>query len=342
MEKHCLRILAAAALSLALACGSDPPPPAEYPPVEAPPPVVTTEPVVEPVVEEPTPPPPVQLVAGEHTPIEGDTPTLKIKSPAAGKVIRSGDVLVKLEVKNWALTADGPHLHLIVDNEPYIAIRDVSKPINVSALVRDNLGHELAEGSHVIRLFPGRGHHESVKSAGAFASLVFHVKKKSEGFAFDPAAPLLTFSRPKGCVTLGSRVLVDFFVTNAELSTESARVRYTVDGVTGDITTWAPHFIENLPEGEHTLQLTLVNVEGTPIAGPFNDTTRTFSVAKDCNPPAPAATTPAPAAATPAPAATTPAPAAATPAPAAAATPAAQPPAAAPPAASTTPPAAEK
>jgi hypothetical protein len=209
---------------------------------------------------------------------------------------------------------------MIVDNEPYIAVRDASKPINVSALVRDNLGHELAEGSHVIRLFPGHGHRESVKVAGAFASIVIHYKKKTEGFTFDPKAALLTFSRPKGCQVAGSRVLLDFFVTNAELSATAARVHYAIDGsVAGDITSWVPHYIENLPEGQHTIQLTLANADGTAIAGPFNDTTRTITVEKECAAPAPAAVpapAPAPEAApTPAPTPAPAAPAAAAPAP---------------------------
>lgn len=315
MEKHRLALsslwVSLASLGVLAACGSDPLPPAEYPAVEAPPPVVAEPVAPPPVVEAAPPPPPVQVVAGESTAITGDAPTLKIKSPTSGKVIKTGDVLIKVELKNWTLTADGTHLHLIVDNEPYIAVRDATKPINVSALVRDNLGHELAEGTHVVRLFPGHGHHESVKLASAFASLVFHYKTKTEGFVFDPKAPLLTFSRPKGCVIAGTRVLLDFFVTNTDLTTAGTRVRYTVDGsLTGDITSWAPHYIENLPEGAHALRLFLVNADGSAVPGMFNDTTRTIIVAAECAVPTPVAAPAAPTTPTPtaAPAATAPTP----------------------------------
>lgn len=294
MEKHLLVLRCFAVLALVSACGAEPPPPAEYPPVEEPPAPAVEPPAAVIAVEEAPPPPPVQVVAGESTPLEGAAPTLKIKSPAAGKLIKSGDVEIKVEIKNWTLTSDGPHVHLIVDNEPYIAVRDASKPINVSALVRDNLHHELAEGTHVVRLFPGRARHESVKLAEAFATLVFHYKKKTEGFSFNATAPLLTYSRPKGCVVAGERVLLDFFVSNAELSATGPRVRYAIDStVSGDILTWAPHFIENLPIGDHTLQLSLVDAEGNAIAGMFNDTTRTVTVAPNCDAPAPTAATPA-------------------------------------------------
>jgi hypothetical protein len=140
-----------------------------------------------------------------------------------------------------------------------------------------------------VRVFPSRAHHESVKDAGAFATVTFVYQSPTEGFAFDPRAPLLTYSRPKGCNVAGSRVLLDFFVTNATLAADGTRVRYAIDdAVTGDIASWAPHFIENLPLGEHRIRLTLVGADGAPIAGPFNDTTRTITVAESCTPPAPA------------------------------------------------------
>lgn len=59
-------------------------------------------------------------------------------------------------------------------------------------------------------------------------------------------------------------------------------MRYAIDGRGGDITAWAPHWIENLPSGEHTVRLTLVDAQGEPVPGPFNDTTRTITVAESC------------------------------------------------------------
>ncbi len=155
--------------------------------------------------------------------------------------------------------------------------------------MQDSLGHELAPGTHVLRIFASRGHHESVKDPRAFASLVFHYQERTEDHPFDADAPHLVYSRPKGCNVVGSRVLLDFYLHNLEeLSAEGHRVRYTIGDVTGEITSWQPHYIENLPVGEHQLQLTLLGPDGEPVDGPFNDTTRTFSVAESCEPAAPA------------------------------------------------------
>lgn len=228
--------------------------------------------------------PPQMVVEGEHTPLEGGVPTLRITAPRANQVIRSGPVQVRVALAGWELEMpQGRHLHLIVDDEPYIAIRSVSAPIDLEAVMQQNLGHGLAEGTHVIRMFPSRAHHESVKHQEAFATVVFHRGSRTDGFAFDPTAPLLTYSRPKGCNPLGERVLVDFFVTNAELAEGGTRVRWTLDGAqTGEITSWVPHHLENLVEGDHTLQLTLLGADGAAVPGMFNDTTRTFSVAAAC------------------------------------------------------------
>ncbi|MEC7519800.1 MAG: hypothetical protein VYE22_08040 [Myxococcota bacterium] len=230
------------------------------------------------------PPPPVQVVAGTRTPIEGDAPSLRILAPRDGATIRRGNVSLRLRLQGWELAADpGNHVHVIVDNEPYIAVRDVSEPLDLNALVQENLGHELSEGTHVVRVFPSRGHHESVKQDGAFAMVTFHYRSQTEGFELDADAPMLTFSRPKGCYPVGERVLLDFYLSHAELAEDGLRVRYDLDGaIQGDITSWVPHYLENLPALEHTLQLQLVDAEGNPVPGPFNDTTRTFRVADSC------------------------------------------------------------
>lgn len=229
------------------------------------------------------PAPPPTVVVGESAAIEGSMPTLRITAPRNGATIRTGNVSVRVNLANWELASPaGPHVHLILDNEPYIAIRDTGAPIDLNAVVLANLGHELAEGTHVLRMFPSRGHHESVKDPGAFATVTFHYRTATAGFSFDASAPLLTYSRPKGCNVSGERVLVDFFVTNATLAPGGTRVQWTLDGRTGEMTSWAPHWIENLSAGSHELRLNLLGADGTPVAGPFNDTTRTFTVADAC------------------------------------------------------------
>ena len=251
-------------------------------------PATTDDAEVSPVVGAP----PAQVVAGTNTAIDGTTPALRVTSPRNGARIARGPVNVRVALSNWSLAPDpGNHVHVIVDNEPYIAVRDVSHELDLAALVHDNLGHDLAPGTHVVRIFPSRRTHESVKTDGAFAMFTFVYGAPTQGFSFDATAPLLTFSRPKGCNVAGNRVLLDFYLTNVPtLSADGLRVHYTIDdNVSGDITSWVPHYIENLSTGQHTIRLQLMR-NGEPVAGPFNDTSRTITVDTTCpNPHAAAA-----------------------------------------------------
>jgi len=112
---------------------------------------------------------------------------------------------------------------------------------------------------------------------------VFHYRAPTADFHFDARAPLLTYSRPKGCNVAGQRVLLDFYVSNAQLAADGTHVHYAIDGSTsGDIVEWLPHWIENLRPGSPTIELNLIGRDGAPIAGPFNDTQRTITVAASC------------------------------------------------------------
>jgi hypothetical protein len=151
--------------------------------------------------------------AGSKPGVAGSTgPQLYIVSPKMDQVLTADEVTVKLDLRQYEVGPDaktgGPHVHLILDNEPYRAI------------YADGIGggrlDSLAEGTHVLRAFPSAGpkddkgalHHESRKNEGAFAWVRFHVK--SRGGASDPAAvdpvtkPTLTYSRPKGEYVFGS------------------------------------------------------------------------------------------------------------------------------------------
>lgn len=282
-------VCAVALLTPSFACGPSAEPPPEYPPLEEPAPTTTVtveqEPA-EPAEPEPPPPPPVQVVAGERTPIEGEAPSIRIQSPRSNQLVRRGNVQLRVRLRNWDLAPDpGKHVHLILDNEPYIALRDLSGTLNLNEIVQEHLGHELGSGTHVIRMFPSRGHHESVKEGTPFAMTVFSYEERSEGFEFDADAPLLTYSRPKGCYPAGERILLDFYVTNAEMGEEdgNVQVRYTIGAndegslARGTFTEWVPYWIENLPPGEHPVTLELVQ-NGEPSAGPFNRTTRNIRV----------------------------------------------------------------
>lgn len=230
----------------------------------------------------------VELVEG--TPSQPGYPeaTLQIEAPEPGASFDEGTVQAQLTVDGFALgegtegAADrglaisekGQHVHFIVDNEPYRAIYDVEQPVEVSGL---------EPGRHVLRAFPSRQWHESVKEEGAFDVTWFTVGEDGDLEGWDPEQPLLTYSRPKGTYS-GSdadSVMVDFYLDNVTIGPEDDEhaVRLTVDdSMTWTLTEWAPHYVVGLGEGDHTFRLELMTPDGSVAAGPFNSTERVITV----------------------------------------------------------------
>lgn len=258
----------------------------------------------EPVVVAPTPPPaePVRIAAGERRATPAPLPRVTITLPRNGITVREDRVEVRLAVQHWrdvANAEDHRHIHLVLDNEPYRRIDDPTQPVVLE---------HLAPGTHVLRAFPGWETHETVKEPGAFAAVMFHVGRAAENSGYNPRAPMLTYSRPKGAVNgaEADRILLDFYLANipaTAMGAQGFRVRPSIDGhAMDDLTAWAPYYIENLPDGPHTIGLQLIGRDGAPVAGPFNSTEQHITVnhaaptTPHAHPEAPAAVVPAPAA----------------------------------------------
>lgn len=241
-----------------------------------------------------TPGAPAEAAVHEHpagpeddASIPGDDPrwkkvSLRITSPKEGQMVPAGHLSVSFALKGYktpgAAPAPGqkaPHVHVIVDDTPYKADYDPSKPFDLG---------ELSEGPHTLRAFPSRPWHESLKSCGScFQTVRFWVGKKgAKPGWFDPKKPLLTYSRPKGdyAGADAKRIMVDFYLTHARLSPKGHHVLFSLDGKEQEpFTEWKPRWIEGLAPGEHTFKLTLVDAEGKPIEnGGVNATERKIEV----------------------------------------------------------------
>jgi hypothetical protein len=248
---------------------------------------------------EPPPPPPapepVRITAGERRATPTPSPRVAITAPRNGVTVREDRVEVRLAIQNWRDVAnadDHRHIHLVLDDEPYRRIDDPRQPVVLE---------HLAAGTHVLRAFPGWETHETVKDAGAYAMVVFHVGRATPGAAPGARAPMLTYSRPKGELNgaEADHVLLDFYLANvpaAQMGPAGFRVRPSIDGhAMDDLTAWVPYYIDNLPDGPHTIGLQLIGSDGAPVPGPFNTTEHRVTVnhagtaAPHAHPAAPAA-----------------------------------------------------
>ena len=253
---------------------------------------------------------------GKNADVSSHGPQLHITSPRMDQTFadpQKAEVLFDLRDYDIGKVDDGKsgqHIHLIVDNMPYEAVYDASKPIPLRDFAARKPGQitapPLAEGTHVIRAFPSAGpkdargmlHHESWKNPGAFAWVRFNVVKAGGDLeGFDANKPTLTYSRPKGEYKVGSpeleRFMIDFYVTGTALQKGGNGVRATLDGKQlvlksdkGDvegkaiITTWQRQEIPSPAVGEHEMLLELVDRDEKLVEGPFNATTRKFKVSE--------------------------------------------------------------
>ncbi len=214
-----------------------------------------------------------------------DQANLTLKSATPGD---SGKYTFNFEVSEFELGAQtepkpdvnlansdmGQHIHLIVDNQPY----EAHYPPSATTL-------KLAEpGNHVVLAFLSRSYHESVKNIEKNRSYVLHQYQIGSEPAeqADLNAPHLFYSRPKGTYTGRDteHLLLDFFLVNTSLSPDGNKVRATIHGQEFILDEWVPYMIDGLPMGDITIRLELIDANGQPIPGPYNDVTRTVTMAQ--------------------------------------------------------------
>ena len=209
--------------------------------------------------------------------LEDYAPQLTIGQPRAGQVFEDTTVNVTLNVQDLPIYKDetwelGPHIELLLDNQPYGEIYNLGQPI-----VLENL----TPGTHTLRAFATRPWYESFKNEGAYDQVTFHIFAKTDENAPAVDQPLLTYGSPVG--TYGAEpVLLDFYLTDAPLhevaeanpAIDDWRIRYTINGESLTLDNWESIYIEGLNPGRNWIQLNLVDLDGHPMPGIFNNTVR--------------------------------------------------------------------
>lgn len=209
--------------------------------------------------------------------LAGYQPQVKIIAPRANEILQDTQVTVRLQVNDLPLFQDssfglGPHLQVVLDNQTYSEIYDVSQPL----LIED-----LTPGTHTLRVFAVRPWEESFKNEGAYAQTTFHVFTPTPDNAPDPNKPLLTYNAPRGVIG-AEPVLLDFYLTNVPLhlvAQESAeddipdwQIRCTINGESFTFDRWEPIYLTGLKPGKNWVQLELLDERGNAITNTYNNT----------------------------------------------------------------------
>ncbi len=222
---------------------------------------------------------PPNVIQALRPSLEGYQPQVSILSPQVDEILQDNIVKVRLQVKDLPIFKDpqwqlGPHLHLILDNQPYIAVYDVNQPVVLS---------DLSPGTHTLRVFASRPWHESFKNEGAYTQTTFHVLTKTEENNPDSKLPLLTYSRPNGGYG-AEPIMLDFYLTNAPLHSVAEtnpddtmsnwRIRSTVNGESFILDRWQPIYLKGFKPGKTWVKLEFLDNQGQPVKNAFNTSIR--------------------------------------------------------------------
>lgn len=232
-----------------------------------------------------------------------DQVEVKILYPKLREVEKSAPVKGQIRVTNFALGVDtdlprksevwndpeGQSLHVFIDNQPYFSINEalINALDNMEEFFEKTaeftIPFKLEPGMHVIRAFPVKSYNESVKSQGAFAASIFYYQQEKNNPSVDLSKPYLTYNEPQGEYDYNDGknepILLDFYLTNCDLSRDGYKVRLTIDSTDKRILTdWKPYFIHGLNKGVHHIRLELLDPNNKFVPGPFNDVTRTIVI----------------------------------------------------------------
>ncbi len=198
--------------------------------------------------------------------------TLTVSSLTSEKVgTDSAKITIKYAVQNFNLTDqtehshhmanshDGQHIHFILDNKPYVALYKPEHTFTVPV-----------NSEHYLLSFLSRSFHESIKTADASKLQKFKVTANGKIEELPtPTEPSLFYSRPKGDYKGDDTniLLLDFFVANTTLGADANKVKASINGQEFTLDQWTPFEVLNLPKGENTIKLSLVDKDGNALTG---------------------------------------------------------------------------
>lgn len=215
-------------------------------------------------------------------------PQVTILNPKPDQLLEDDTINLQLQVQGLPLFQDsklglGPHLQVILDNQPNIDVYDLTTPITFE---------NLDPGTHSFRVFATYPWDESYKNEGSFAQTTFHIFTKTPDHHPDQNLPLLTYNRPQG-VYGAEPILLDFHLNNAPLHIVAQdnptdeivdwQIRITVNGKSFMTDKWQPLYLKGLKPGKNWVQIEYLNEQGNPVDNVFNKTARVITYDPNLN-----------------------------------------------------------
>jgi hypothetical protein len=188
---------------------------------------------------------------------------VRIVFPEMDAILDAPRVEVHVEINNFEMKKNGPHLHLVLDNGLFMEHFNPRSPF---------IFENLAPGAHVLAVFAVASWHESWKNEEAAALVKFYVLEKEPDPGVDLERPILIFNMPQGKVEKwsGSWILFDFLTVNVATGSsdtlmQNYRVQYLLDGKSHSLEYRESRFWLEMQEGEHQISTYLSDLQGRPV-----------------------------------------------------------------------------
>jgi hypothetical protein len=242
----------------------------------------------------------IRVVPMKRSP-EADEVTVTIVFPEDQDVKTEQPINVQMRLEGFPLGVDtdlprkheiyndpeGQSVHVFIDDQPYFA----ENKAFIDALddyeeyyeedLEFKIPFKLAPGMHLIRTILVRSFGECLKGERCFNTRTFYFQSKSPTINTDLSGPYLTYNEPQGKYHYNPKtpLLLDFYLTNCQLSKDGYKVRMTIDNSEKRIlSNWVPFYIYDLPKGTHTIRLELLDETNKLVPGSFNNVERTFTL----------------------------------------------------------------
>ncbi len=230
---------------------------------------------------------------------EADEVEVRFAFPLEGEVKTENPVTTQLRIEAFPLgfmtdlprareirdNDEGQSIHIIVDGKPHFAINEAiddiseNEEIDFDQIIQAKIPYDLSDGIHVLRAFPVKSFGESLKNPKCFAATYFYFGKGASKPSIDLDKPYLTYNDPEGEYDSTQPILLDFYLTNTQLSRDGYKVRLTINSADKRILTeWVPYYIYGLKKGSHTIKLELLDPQNKVLAPLFNDLERKITV----------------------------------------------------------------
>lgn len=242
----------------------------------------------------------IELIPVDPTP-QPNSVIVRIVYPEQEKANQTNSVWVQVRLQGYALGTDsqfprskqlansdrGQALHIVVDNKPYFPISGpgIDPYDEIGDYFEESykflLPFDLKDGEHTLRVYCARSFGESLKNKSSFAAIRFVVGQVEKVDGIDLNKPLLTYNEPsmRFFYEVNQPILLDFFLSNCELSEKGYKVRVTIDDSFEEIVTaWQPFYIQGLKRGKHKIKLELLDANNRLASGSYNSITRAFIV----------------------------------------------------------------